>query len=493
MPNCPLCNESISEGQTRCPACGVELDLEAPGMTIPPPGSVQPLSKKPEPKVERSSRLPLDSPRRPPSVQPPLSKLDSLDNPPPTPPTSRVRKPRPKPPLGDTPLRQQSAAPPSGHFSPAAPASAPALQQPPASVHREFAPPYQVGYAGPPPVEQGGAEDVGGLRGWLIKKLGGQNPPGPSVPGQPPNAVPGSVQNLHAPAIPHSGSGPYPAYAYAPPPIPPAAGFGAPIPPAVPHPPTGQDPGLGQFAPQSEDGENKTELWRGPDVRQLKFPTADYRIQLLDANGVWNNWCEVPAGGRNIGRSQNSSNFPFLSSMAVRHVKLSYDGPRLKAEDLGSLNGTYLRITAPVELHDGMRFRVGSQVMEFQRAEPNAPVQPERAADGEEFLSYDLEPLAYLTLIRPDNTPGVRFPIIKTGITRIGSDETKVDLALTRAEWVSRQHAQIRPEGGHFFLEDTNSRNGTFLRLRGPTHLNSGDVLIVGRVVLRVVDGASGM
>lgn len=234
-----------------------------------------------------------------------------------------------------------------------------------------------------------------------------------------------------------------------------------------------------------------TELWRGPDVRQLKFPTADFKLQLLDASGRWNTWCEIPAGGRNIGRSQNSSNFPFLSSMAVRHLKLSYDGPRLKAEDLGSLNGTYLRITGPVELEDGMRFRVGSQVLEFHRAEPAAPVSPEQGADGEEFLSHDPRLLAYLDLIRPDNRPGLRFPILKAGVTRIGSEETKVDLALPGAEWVSRQHAQVRHDDGRFYLEDCNSRNGTFIRLRGPTHLGAGDVLIVGRVVLRVVDGAS--
>ena len=39
-------------------------------------------------------------------------------------------------------------------------------------------------------------------------------------------------------------------------------------------------------------------------------------------------------------------------------------------EDLGSLNGVYLRITEPVPLIDGMRFRVGNQAIEFHEAGP---------------------------------------------------------------------------------------------------------------------------
>ncbi len=47
---------------------------------------------------------------------------------------------------------------------------------------------------------------------------------------------------------------------------------------------------------------------------------------------------------------------------------------------------------------------------------------------------------------------------------------------------VSRHHAQITSDGGNFFAEDLNSRNGTFVNdkmIRGRFQLNSGDVLRV--------------
>ncbi len=250
-------------------------------------------------------------------------------------------------------------------------------------------------------------------------------------------------------------------------------------------------PGFGPDFGAAQEDEGKTAYMPGIDVAKLRFPTADYKLQLLDGTGQWRTWFEISANGRNVGRSQNSSNFPFLSSMAVRHLRLSYDGPRLKVEDLGSLNGTYLKIPGPVELEDGTRFRVGSQVLEFHRAESFQPAQSIRSEDGEEFLSFDLEPHAYLDLIRPDNTPGLRFPITKE-VTKIGRDGRQADIALPKAEWISGQHAQVRHDvtQGRFFLDDLNSRNGTFLQVRGSAHLNPGDILLVGRVFLRVVDSS---
>lgn len=501
MPNCPLCNEPIGEGQSRCPACGVELDLEAPGMTIPPPGSLPPPARKspsrPAPQPSSSRESPAIPEARPTAAEVPAGGPAAPAATPPPPVKPSKPRPKPRPAAVEPQDRPAPVTPQPGRVPPSAAPRAPYPPQAPPPYAPPLPPPYASG-AYPPVADQGAAEDVGGLRGWLIKKLGGQAPapeqPAPQGPGYGPAVPPGYGPYPYGPqASPPPGSGPFPSYAY--PPVPGSPpGFSPNTPSEGPYgpPPTGA-PSFGQVSTPEDESDGKTELYRGPDVRQLKFPTADYRLQLLDANGQWNNWCEIPAGGRNIGRSQNSANFPFLSSMAVRHLKLSYDGPRLKAEDLGSLNGTYVRITGPVELQDGMRFRVGSQVIEFHTREPVEPAPSERGPDGEEFISHDLAPLAALALIRPDNRPGIWFPILKSGITRIGSDENRADLTLTRAEWVSRQHAQIRHEGGHFTLEDTNSRNGTFVQIRGVTYLNPGDVLIVGRVMLRVVDSSSGM
>lgn len=236
-----------------------------------------------------------------------------------------------------------------------------------------------------------------------------------------------------------------------------------------------------------ESGEGKTEYMPGADIRMLKFPSALYSVQLLDHNGQWRTWAPINPNGLKLGRGQNSAHFPFLNSMATHHVRLSYENQRLIAEDMGSLNGVYLRLNEPHELQEGMRFRVGNQVLEFHQPEPPRVTEPARASDGEEFLSTDPEPLAYLDLIGRDGRPRLRIPILSSGVTKLGREGQPVQIVL-RAEWVSGQHAQLRHEAGRFWLEDLGSRNGTFVQISGRTPLRSGDILLVGRALLRVVE-----
>jgi pSer/pThr/pTyr-binding forkhead associated (FHA) protein len=229
------------------------------------------------------------------------------------------------------------------------------------------------------------------------------------------------------------------------------------------------------------------------DIDRLKIPKQRYSIQILDSHGEWRDWGPIPANGLNIGRAKNSSDFPGLASMAVRHLRFGYNNGQLVLEDLGSLNGVYVRLAEPIELADGTRFRIGSQVIEFRGAEPFEPEPPLRSEDGEEFYSKDLEPLGYLDLIRPNGRPGLRFPITKHTPTIIGREGQQVDVALADDKKVSALHAQIRLGDGRLVLDDMKSRNGTFVHVLGTRSLRSGDVILAGRVLFRVVDSSSGL
>lgn len=58
--------------------------------------------------------------------------------------------------------------------------------------------------------------------------------------------------------------------------------------------------------------------------------------------------------------------------------------------------------------------------------------------------------------------------------------------------WLSRRHAQIEERDGAFYLADAGSRNGTYLNgqtLAGEKRLVHGDVIALGDVLLRFVDG----
>jgi pSer/pThr/pTyr-binding forkhead associated (FHA) protein len=320
----------------------------------------------------------------------------------------------------------------------------------------------------------------------LIKMLGG------NVGAAPPGA----------PVVPGTGAYPHPGPA-APPPGP----WGAPAAPqqkqtaeidALGPPPNPAVPAAApppQIAPFREpdavaDDEGRTMMMAGADLARLKVPGQIFTLQIMDKAGQWHVWTTVGGAGIKVGRAEKNAQFPELSSMATRHMRVALEGPKVKVEDLGALNGIYLRLTRPVELAEGAQFRVGGQVLEFRAAEPVEPAAPQVAEDGEEFWSRDVQPLAFVDIIRPDGQAGLRFPITKRDVTifgREGRPGRPVDVAFPDDSVVSGQHAQIRHQDGKFFLEDLNSRNGTFIRIRGENFIDPGEVLLVGRVLLRVV------
>jgi hypothetical protein len=265
-------------------------------------------------------------------------------------------------------------------------------------------------------------------------------------------------------------------------------------PPYAPPPPpeTPIAPPASPLYDRGDDDEGMTRGHEGLDLDKLKIPKFTYTLQILDSNGQWRDWEPIHANGKKVGRSKDNADFQGLGSMAVRHMKFRYErGNVLVVEDLGSLNGVYLRTTSPVELTEGQRFRVGNQVIEFHQAGPPVPVAPQTSEDGEEFCSRDLMPLGYLDLIRPDGRPGLRFPITRE-TTVIGREGPSPQIALTGDTSVSATHAQVRRHGDSFVLEDLRSRNGTFIRIEGSCIVKTGDILLAGRVLFRVVDHAAG-
>ena len=52
--------------------------------------------------------------------------------------------------------------------------------------------------------------------------------------------------------------------------------------------------------------------------------------------------------------------------MSRRHFSLTYKGGIVGVKDLGSANGTQVRVAAPMRLRDGDRIMMGQQVLEFR-------------------------------------------------------------------------------------------------------------------------------
>src|SRR5205814_5049884 len=87
----------------------------------------------------------------------------------------------------------------------------------------------------------------------------------------------------------------------------------------------------------------------------------------------------------------------------------------------------------------------------------------------------------------------------KQATVKIGRDPVRNNLAFERTRWpmVSRLHAEIRSEGGRWYLTDAGSRHGTLLNgqsISTATEIQSGAIIQLGRngptISIELIDDA---
>jgi pSer/pThr/pTyr-binding forkhead associated (FHA) protein len=169
---------------------------------------------------------------------------------------------------------------------------------------------------------------------------------------------------------------------------------------------------------------------------------------------------------------------PFISP---RHANFFYRDGNLVVRDENSVNGVYVRVRGTVEVAPGDTFLAGEQVF---RLDPTPRASDGQDPDGTYFYSSPKHPSPFrLTQVLQGGSLGMvvcaRGSSLQIG--REGGDlNFPVDL------YMSSSHCRIDEANGHFTLTDLNSRNGTYVRIKGERELSHGDYLFIGRKLLRV-------
>jgi pSer/pThr/pTyr-binding forkhead associated (FHA) protein len=188
---------------------------------------------------------------------------------------------------------------------------------------------------------------------------------------------------------------------------------------------------------------------------------------------------DIPESGLTLGRDRADLSFPDDDTVSPRHALLKPAGDALVVEDLGSLNGLFLRIQEPHTLAEGDWFVCGDSVFRVSLVPGTFPAAEFRlyTAPAEKAV------MATLTRLLADGRDGEVYPV-RTPPFVIGREEGDVRLGADR--FLSRRHAAIQPGPDGLALVDQKSRNGTYVRCRGPLRLHAGDILLIGRQLLRV-------
>jgi len=219
-------------------------------------------------------------------------------------------------------------------------------------------------------------------------------------------------------------------------------------------------------------------------------PAAEVgHLALIDDLGSESVRYPLTAGGNHIGRADNCQvPFPQDGLLASDHCVIDTTAMPFRLKPLDFCNGTYLRISTPVELHHGDIIRVGQEVLRFERID-------------------DIEPEVSALTGRPQSVGcpmprGVWGRLCQIGMARqvanayllshrdVFLGRERGDILFPKDGFVSGSHAVISERGGRVYLKDLGSSNGTFLRVKQEIALRNGDLLLLGRNLLRVHVGA---
>jgi pSer/pThr/pTyr-binding forkhead associated (FHA) protein len=180
------------------------------------------------------------------------------------------------------------------------------------------------------------------------------------------------------------------------------------------------------------------------------------------------------------GRTEGEVRLADDPTVSPRHARFLQSSGVLRVEDLGSVNGTFLRLKEPRRISVGEELRLGRQLL---RLEPLP-----RPAHAEErgvrpWGTPDAGCRLRLSQLLEGGGLGEIFPL-KEGENLVGRDAGEVTFPSDR--YVSARHARIDVAGAEVTLTDVGSSNGTFAKILGQVELAPGDQLLVGGQLLRV-------
>ena len=217
-------------------------------------------------------------------------------------------------------------------------------------------------------------------------------------------------------------------------------------------------------------------------VRVVANQQTGFRLIVVHRDGTDGITYNLLGDQIDIGRTEGDLLFedPHL---APRHARIvaSLNGRVLTP--LETRNGVYVRLRGPVDLQDGDYLLMGKQVLRFELvSEPERNVRPALEHGVVVFGTPVRPPWARLRQITP---AGVGRDIFHLSRPDIVLGREIGDIIFSEDEFMSRRHAQVSYRAGRGHLEDLGSSNGTFLRLRGPHGLASGDLIRLGDELLR--------
>ena len=180
-----------------------------------------------------------------------------------------------------------------------------------------------------------------------------------------------------------------------------------------------------------------------------------------------------------VGRAHGE---PFASDMYLspKHAFFFFRDDSLFVEDVGSLNGVYLRVTpdVPHPLSDQSIFRIGQEIIRFERIGP-----PELDAQGVEVMgSPNPGYLGRIALLTGRESVGNSYCIPPEGM-HLGRE--RGDIIFPDDGYVSGLHCRVHGKSDQVWVTDVGSSNGTLVRVVRESVVLRGSIVLLGQQLFR--------
>ena len=211
-----------------------------------------------------------------------------------------------------------------------------------------------------------------------------------------------------------------------------------------------------------------------------------FKLQHIKKDGSVGSEHELKDGKLVVGKTEGDLKFPSDPQLSARHAQFSVDRGQLTVEDLTPEGrGVYVRLIATYTLRDGDILMMGRRAFRFKE-KPEAMAAAAAVGTTVTDLAKLLkEPVAEFIAIKADGTvdESVRFPLTHAEVTW---GRTKGTYTFPEDGFMSRSHAKVYQRGEDFFLEDSGSRNGTFIKVREKSPVPVGAMVLTGGQLLKV-------
>jgi hypothetical protein len=189
-----------------------------------------------------------------------------------------------------------------------------------------------------------------------------------------------------------------------------------------------------------------------------------------------------------IGRDGGGPSFENDRYLAPVHARIERAGGKVRIVPVDRVNGVFRRLTASTRLVGGDALLMGRELLRFELVDEDERAAPPLVQGGVvRFGTPSREPWGRLSLVLASGgARDVRYLSQRQIV--IGREEG--DIVFRDDEFLSRRHAMLQFEAGRCTVQDLDSSNGTYVRLREAAEVAHRDFIRVGNQLFRIELGS---